>query len=86
MIDVIDRALNDSLSRTLVTSVTTILVLIALLVLGGEVIGGFATALLIGVVVGTYSSLMVASPVLMFMGLTREDMEEPEKEGAGELV
>ncbi|MBV1960767.1 MAG: protein translocase subunit SecD, partial [Immundisolibacteraceae bacterium] len=86
VIDVIDGALNDSLSRTLVTSVTTMLVLIALLVLGGEVIGGFATALLIGVVVGTYSSLMVASPVLMFMGLTREDMEEPEKEGAGELV
>ncbi|MBL4621058.1 MAG: protein translocase subunit SecD, partial [Immundisolibacteraceae bacterium] len=86
VIDVIDRALNDSLSRTLVTSVTTMLVLIALLVFGGEVIGGFATALLIGVVVGTYSSLMVASPVLMFMGLTREDMEEPDKEGAGELV
>ncbi|RLA13232.1 MAG: protein translocase subunit SecF [Gammaproteobacteria bacterium] len=82
VLDVIDRALNDSLSRTVVTSLTTLLVLLALLFFGGEVIHSFALALTIGVVIGTYSSLMVASPVLMVMGLTRQDMEEPEKEGA----
>ncbi len=81
-LEVIERALNDSLSRTVVTSLTTLLVLLALLFLGGEVIHGFALALTIGVVIGTYSSLMVASPVLVLMGLTRKDMEEPEKEGA----
>ena len=82
VLDVIDRSLNDSLSRTVVTSLTTLLVLLALLFLGGEVIHSFALALTIGVVIGTYSSLMVASPVLILMGLTRKDMEEPEKEGA----
>jgi len=80
--DVIDRSLNDSLSRTVVTSLTTLLVLLALLFMGGEVIHGFALALTIGVLIGTYSSLLVASPVLVMMGLTRQDMEEPEKEGA----
>ncbi|MEL0083935.1 MAG: protein translocase subunit SecD, partial [Gammaproteobacteria bacterium] len=80
--EVIDGALNDSLSRTVVTSVTTLLVLTSLLFFGGEVIHGFALALTVGVVIGTYSSLMVASPVLLVMGLTRKDMEEPEKEGA----
>jgi len=82
VLEVIDRALNDSLSRTVVTSLTTLMVLLALLFLGGEVIHGFALALTIGVVIGTYSSLMVASPVLILLGLTRKDMEEPEKEGA----
>lgn len=80
--DVIDRSLNDSLSRTVVTSLTTLLVLLALLFMGGEVIHGFALALTIGVLIGTYSSLLVASPVLVTLGLTRQDMEEPEKEGA----
>jgi protein-export membrane protein SecD/preprotein translocase SecF subunit len=80
--DVIDRSLNDSLSRTVVTSLTTLLVLLALLFLGGEAIHGFALALTIGVLIGTYSSLLVASPVLVLLGLTRQDMEEPEKEGA----
>lgn len=82
VIEVIDQALNDSLARTLVTSVTTLMVLLALLFFGGEVIRGFAMALLFGVLIGTYSSLMVASPALIGLGLTREDMEEPEKEGA----
>lgn len=82
VLDVIDGALNLSLSRTLVTSLTTLLVLLALLLVGGEVIRGFAIALILGVVIGTYSSLYVASPVLTLLGLTREDMLEPEKEGA----
>ena len=77
VIEVIDQALNDSLARTLVTSVTTLMVLLALLFFGGEVIRGFAMALLFGVLIGTYSSLMVASPALIGLGLTREDMEEP---------
>ncbi|OSM02049.1 protein translocase subunit SecF [Magnetofaba australis] len=64
---VINEAVNRTLSRTLVTSLTTILVLLALLVLGGAVIHDFALTLFFGVVVGTYSSIFVASPVIMFM-------------------
>lgn len=71
VMELIDRSLNETLSRTLVTGVTTLLVLVALLVVGGEVIRGFAIALILGVVIGTYSSLYIASPVLMVLGLTR---------------
>jgi preprotein translocase subunit SecF len=82
--EVINRSLNQVLGRTLVTSLTTLLVLVALLIAGGETIRGFATALTIGVVVGTYSSIYVASSVLLFMNITREDLLLPEKEGASE--
>ena len=82
VMELIDRSLNETLSRTLVTGVTTLLVLVALLVVGGEVIRGFAIALILGVVIGTYSSLYIASPVLMMLGLTREGMLEGEKEQA----
>ncbi|MEC9340779.1 MAG: protein translocase subunit SecF [Pseudomonadota bacterium] len=82
VMELIDRSLNETLSRTLVTGVTTLLVLVALLVVGGEVIRGFAIALILGVVIGTYSSLYIASPVLSMLGLTREDMLEGEKEQA----
>jgi len=82
--EVINRSLNQVLGRTLVTSLTTLLVLVALLIAGGETIRGFATALTIGVVVGTFSSVYVAASVLMFMNITREDLLLPEKEGAGE--
>ena len=74
-------ALNQTLGRTLVTSLTTLLVLGALLLAGGEQVAGFATALSIGVVVGTYSSIYVAANVLLAMGITKQDLALPEKEG-----
>jgi preprotein translocase subunit SecF len=82
--EVINRSLNEMLGRTLVTSLTTLLVLVALLIAGGETIRGFATALTIGIVVGTYSSVYVAASILMFMNITREDLLVPEKEGESE--
>ena len=81
---VINRSLNQTLGRTLVTSMTTLFVLLALLFAGGEVIRSFALALTIGVVVGTYSSIYVVSNVLLWMSISREDLLEPVKEGADE--
>ncbi len=79
--EIINRSLNQTLGRTVVTSMTTLLVLLALLIFGGELIHGFAIALIIGVIVGTYSSIYVASSMLMVMGISREDLVVPEKEG-----
>ena len=83
-IEIIDMSLTQTLNRTLVTSITTILVLIALFVWGGQTIHGFATALLFGVFIGTYSSVYVASSVAITMGVSKEDLipEVIEKEGA----
>ncbi|PCJ17363.1 MAG: protein translocase subunit SecF [Gammaproteobacteria bacterium] len=71
--EIINVSLNQTLGRTVVTSFTTILVLLALLLVGPELIRGFAIALLIGVLVGTYSSIYVASNVLLNMGISKED-------------
>ena len=81
-IDVINISLTETLGRTLVTSLTTLLVLAALALFGGEMIFGFAVALLVGVTVGTYSSMYVASTTLLQLGLSREDVMVPEREGA----
>ena len=83
-IEIIDISLTQTLNRTLVTSITTLLVLVALFVWGGETIHGFATALLFGVFIGTYSSVYVASSVAIMMGISKEDLipVEVEKEGA----
>ncbi len=81
-IEVINRSLNQTLGRTLVTSLTTLLVLFTLLLLGGELIRGFSLGLIIGVLVGTYSSIYVASNMLLVMGISQEDLAVPEKEGA----
>ena len=78
--EIINNALNQTLSRTIMTSLTTLLVLLALFFLGGEIINGFAIALLIGVGVGTYSSIYVASSMILAMGITKEDMLPSEKE------
>lgn len=79
-VDIVNRSLTQTLGRTLVTSLTTLLVLIALLWVGGEIIHLFALALTIGVVVGTYSSIYVAANVLLAMNITREDLIPPETE------
>ncbi len=81
---IINTSLTQTLNRTMVTSITTALVLIALLFMGGELIKGFAIALLFGVVIGTYSSIYVASSIALSLGISREDLmpTEIEKEGA----
>ncbi len=81
----INISINQTLSRTIVTSLTTLLVLIALFFFGGEIIHGFSLAMILGVVIGTYSSIYVASSSLLMMGITREALLPPEKEGADEL-
>ena len=79
---VVNIALNQTLSRTLMTSVTTLLVVAAMFVLGGEMIHAFSIALLIGIVVGTYSSVYVASSAILALNVTHEDLIQVEKEGA----
>jgi preprotein translocase subunit SecF len=73
-IEIMNRSINQTLRRTILTSLTTLLVVVILLIFGGEVIRGFSLALLIGVVVGTYSSIFVASPVVLALRISREDM------------
>jgi preprotein translocase subunit SecF len=80
--EVINLSLTETLGRTLVTSLTTLLVLVALAMFGGEMIFGFAIALLVGVAIGTYSSIYVASNVLLTLGVSKEDLMIPVKEGA----
>jgi preprotein translocase subunit SecF len=80
--EIINTSLNQTLSRTLITSATTLLVLTALFVFGGELIHGFATALIVGVVIGTYSSIYVASTTTLALGISKEDLMPVEKEGA----
>jgi len=77
-----DISLNQTLSRTLITSLTTLLVLFSILFIGGESTQGFAVALIIGVVIGTYSSIYIASNIILYMNVTREDLMLPVKEGA----
>lgn len=77
--EVVDRAINETLSRTLMTSLTTLLVVLALLLLGGEALRGFAAALAVGIVVGTYSSIYVAGAAVLDLGLSQRDLMPPEK-------
>ena len=80
--EVMNRSLNQTLSRTLMTSLTTLLVLVALFVFGGELIRGFSTALIVGVFIGTYSSIYVASVAALSLGVSRTDLLPVKKEGA----
>ena len=79
-LEITNTSINQTISRTLMTSVTTLLVLISLYVFGGEVIESFAIALIIGVIVGTYSSIYVASGTALALGISRADLLLPEKE------
>jgi preprotein translocase subunit SecF len=79
--EIINSSLNQTLARTLVTSLTTLLVLLALFFLGGEIIHGFALALIVGVLVGTYSSIYVASTSVLMLGISKADLMPPQKEG-----
>jgi len=81
-LEVVNTSVNETLSRTLMTSVTTLLVLMALFVFGGEIIHAFAFTLIVGVLVGTYSSIYVASTTLLELGVSKFDLLAVEKEGA----
>jgi preprotein translocase subunit SecF len=80
-IEVINTSINETLSRTVVTSSTTLIVLFALFYVGGEIIHSFAFTLIVGIVVGTYSSIYIASTVLLRLGVSKYDLMEVEKEG-----
>ena len=88
-VDIVNASLNQTLSRTLMTSITTLLVLFSLFVFGGEVIHVFALALILGVLVGTYSSIYVASTATLALGVSKDDLVKPKaegKEGDGSMV
>jgi preprotein translocase subunit SecF len=81
-VEIINTSLNQTLGRTLVTSLTTLLVLFALLLLGGEMIRFFAVGLIIGVIIGTYSSIYIAANMLIALKISKEDLAIPVKENA----
>jgi len=74
----LNQSVTQTLSRTVVTSVTTLLALIALWAFGGEVIRGFVNALIFGILIGTYSSIFIASPILIFMTMRKPDQNTPQ--------
>ncbi len=78
--EIMNTSINETLSRTIVTSLTTLLVLVALYLFGGEVMKGFSVALIVGIVVGTYSSIYVASALALAMGVSKQDLMPPQKD------
>ena len=77
--EIADLSINETLSRTIITSVTTLLALTSIFVLGGEILKGFSFAMILGVLIGTYSSIFVASPVLKFFKVTYKTLEKKEE-------
>ena len=71
-------SVNETLSRTLITSVTTLLALLSIFILGGEILKGFSFAMILGVIIGTYSSIFVASPVLRYLRVSSKTLEKKE--------
>ncbi|ODN66066.1 MULTISPECIES: protein translocase subunit SecF [Methylophaga] len=84
-LEVINTSINATLGRTIMTSMTTLLVVLSLFIFGGEVIHAFATALMIGILVGTYSSIYVAGTAVLLMGVTKTDLMPPEKDDGEEV-
>lgn len=80
--EIVNKSINQTLSRTLITSLTTLLVLLALFFFGGDMIRGFSQALIIGVLIGTYSSIYVVANMLLGLSITQDDLAIPEPEGA----
>ena len=80
--EIINVSLTQTLGRTLMTSGTTLLVLLALFFVGGELIRNFSIALIVGIIVGTYSSIYMAAAIMLAMKLSKEDLMPPVKEGA----
>ena len=79
-LDAMNRSINDTLSRTIVTGITTLMVLIALYYLGGESVRSFSTALIVGIIIGTFSSVYVASALSLSLGISAKDLLPPEKD------
>jgi preprotein translocase subunit SecF len=84
VIDIMNLSINETLSRTLMTSFLTFLTVLAMAIWGGEVIHNFALALIVGIVIGTYSSIYVASALALRLGVSRADLLLPDKEGAAD--
>ena len=82
VIDIMNLSINETLSRTLMTSFLTFLTVAAMFIWGGEILSNFALALMIGIGVGTFSSIYVASALALKLGVSRADLLLPEKEGA----
>ena len=74
-----DLSINETLSRTIITSITTLLALVSIFVLGGEILKGFSFAMILGVIIGTYSSIFVAAPVLKFFKVSYKTLEKEEE-------
>jgi preprotein translocase subunit SecF len=77
--EIADLSINDTLARTIITSVTTLLALLSIFILGGEILRGFSFAMILGVVIGTYSSIFVASPMLKFFKVTYKTLEKEDE-------
>ena len=77
--EIADLSINDTLARTIITSATTLLALLSIFILGGEILRGFSFAMILGVVIGTYSSIFVASPMLKFLKVTYKTLEKEEE-------
>jgi len=82
VLEIVNHSINQTLSRTIITSGTTLLVLLALYFLGGEAISGFSLALIIGIVVGTYSTIYIATAIAVWLGVSKADLMPVAKEGA----
>ena len=77
--EIANLSINDTLARTIITSVTTLLALLSIFILGGEILRGFSFAMILGVLIGTYSSIFVASPILKFLKVTYKTLEKEEE-------
>jgi preprotein translocase subunit SecF len=82
---IINTSINQTLSRTIITAATTLLVLIALYLLGGETVSGFSVALIVGIVVGTYSSIYVASAAALYLNVSPTDLIPPKREAIDDM-
>jgi preprotein translocase subunit SecF len=77
--EIANLSINDTLARTIITSATTLLALLSIFILGGEILRGFSFAMILGVIIGTYSSIFVASPILKFLKVTYKTLEKDEE-------
>ena len=77
--EIVNRSINQTLSRTLITSITTLLALFSIFIIGGEILKGFSFAMILGVLIGTYSSIFVASPILKYLKVTYKTLEKEEE-------
>ena len=77
--DISNLSINETLARTIITSITTLLALISIYILGGEILRGFSFAMILGVIIGTYSSIFVASPILKFLKVSYKTLEKEDE-------